>query len=60
MRQPLPGRVGAAVRFLILLTLLAAAACGIKGPPKPPLEATAPEPEPAAAPPDAGCCREPR
>ncbi|MBL8923465.1 MAG: hypothetical protein JNJ54_31720 [Myxococcaceae bacterium] len=46
------------MRFLFL-TLLAAA-CGIKGPPKPPLEATAPEPPPAASSADAGCCQEPR
>jgi predicted small lipoprotein YifL len=34
----------------IVLVLALAAACGIKAPPKPPLEATAPQST------DAGCC----
>lgn len=41
------------MRWLCVLLLLSLVACGVKGPPRPPLEATAP-PEP---PPDAGCCR---
>ncbi|MFT3710433.1 MAG: hypothetical protein QM817_22650 [Archangium sp.] len=40
------------VFFVFVLTLVAA--CGIKAPPRPPLEATAAEP--AAQPTDAGCC----
>lgn len=47
----LPGRVLGVLRLLLLV--LALGACGIKGPPKPPLEATAPDEAP-----DAGCCQE--
>lgn len=41
------------MRLLVLVFGLALLACGIKGPPKPPLEATAPDEAP-----DAGCCQE--
>ncbi len=39
----------------LLLVLALALACGIKGPPRPPLEAQAP-----VIAPDAGCCEVPR
>lgn len=40
-----------------LLLALALSSCGIKGPPRPPLDAVAPA-TPVVAPPDAGCCAE--
>lgn len=45
------GRVPRVMRALFFVALVALAACGIKGPPRPPLEATAPVEAP-----DAGCC----
>ncbi len=53
----LPGRVRRVLRRVICLGVLVLSACGIKGPPRAPLEATAPAPEEV---PDAGCCREPK
>lgn len=44
-------------RWLVPLLLLTSLACGIKGPPRPPLESVAP-PAPLVTPPDAGCCTE--
>ncbi|MBX7115214.1 MAG: hypothetical protein K1X64_12875 [Myxococcaceae bacterium] len=41
------------------LLFAALAACGIKAPPRPPLEAPVPVAAPAL-PADAGCCQEPR
>jgi predicted small lipoprotein YifL len=53
----LPGRKGAVLRRVIIVFVLGFLACGIKGPPRPPLDrGVAPPPEP----PDAGCCREAR
>ncbi|MEW5742439.1 MAG: hypothetical protein AB1938_26210 [Myxococcota bacterium] len=46
-------------RLFLLLLLVSSVACGIKGPPRPPLEDTRP-PSPAVTPPDAGCCQEAR
>ncbi|MEW6433442.1 MAG: hypothetical protein AB1730_18205 [Myxococcota bacterium] len=44
-------------RLVALSLLLTSLACGIKGPPRPPLESVAP-PAPLVTPPDAGCCTE--
>ncbi|MCU0694974.1 MAG: lipoprotein [Myxococcaceae bacterium] len=45
------------LRRVIIVFVLGFLACGIKGPPRPPLDrGVAPPPEP----PDAGCCREAR
>jgi predicted small lipoprotein YifL len=52
------GRVRA-MQKLWVAGLFLLAACGIKGPPRPPLESVAP-PAPLVAPPDAGCCTEAR
>jgi len=46
------------VRALVAMGCLLIMGCGIKGPPRPPLEAMSEAP-PAPAP-DAGCCQEPR
>lgn len=43
------------MRRVIFVLLLGFMACGIKGPPRPPLERDAPVPPEV---PDAGCCRE--
>lgn len=48
----------AMVRALVATACLVLSGCGIKGPPRPPLEVLREAP-PAAAP-DAGCCQEPR
>ncbi|MDX2011897.1 MAG: hypothetical protein SFW67_17015 [Myxococcaceae bacterium] len=45
------------LRRVIILLVLGFMACGIKGPPRPPLERDVPPPAEA---PDAGCCREAR
>jgi predicted small lipoprotein YifL len=42
---------------LFVLSLLA---CGIKGPPRPPLDAVAPPSPAQVSAPDAGCCQEAR
>jgi predicted small lipoprotein YifL len=49
-----PGRPGL-VGVLLLAVLALGAGCGIKGPPRPPLDALAPAP---AEVPDGGCCKE--
>jgi predicted small lipoprotein YifL len=58
MRPGLPGRKRPVLRRVIIVSLFVFAACGIKGPPRPPLEREAPPP-PADVP-DAGCCQEAR
>jgi predicted small lipoprotein YifL len=45
------------VMFRPALLALLLAACGIKGPPRPPLEDTRPS-SPVVTAPDAGCCQE--
>ncbi|GMU58734.1 MAG: hypothetical protein AMXMBFR34_04970 [Myxococcaceae bacterium] len=58
MRRPLAeGRVRADLMFRLCVLLLVFAACGIKGPPRPPLDDTRPA-SPVVATPDAGCCQE--
>lgn len=42
---------------LLITSVFLLSACGIKGPPRPPLESVAP-PAPLVTTPDAGCCTE--
>lgn len=53
-------RQGARVlrRVIALVSLSVLVACGIKGPPRPPIEND--EPPPVVARPDGGCCQEAR
>jgi len=46
------------LRLLLSVACLLLAACGIKGPPRPPLDEVAPPTPALVAPPDAGCCTE--